>query len=94
MNLVLRLTAPAKHSPFWRQTVNQSVLYQTNGTRRGIIFYADGAQLQWQKKSPSFILPMDVRAKQRLSYLACLFTLSLRGGGFAPRHLSRWTAIY
>ncbi len=22
----------------------------------------------------------------------CLFTLTLRGGGFAPRHLSRWAA--
>jgi len=32
---------------------------------------------------------MDVRAKQRLSYLACPFTLKLCGGGFAPRHLSR-----
>jgi len=32
---------------------------------------------------------MDVRAKQRLCYLACPFSLTLRGGGFAPRHLSR-----
>ena len=35
---------------------------------------------------------MDVRAKQRLSYLACLFSLTLRGGGFAPRHLNRYAA--
>jgi hypothetical protein len=33
---------------------------------------------------------MDVRAKQRLCYLACLFFLTLRVAGFAPRHLSRW----
>ena len=33
---------------------------------------------------------MDVRAKQLLSYLACLVSLKLRGGGFATRHLSRW----
>ena len=33
---------------------------------------------------------MDVRAKQRLCYLACLVSLNLRGGGFAPRHLKRW----
>ncbi|MBA4125018.1 MAG: hypothetical protein H0X72_21445 [Acidobacteria bacterium] len=32
---------------------------------------------------------MDVRAKQRLCYSACLFSLTLRGGGFAPRHLNR-----
>ncbi len=35
---------------------------------------------------------MDVRAKQRLCYLACLFSLKLRGGGFAPRHLNRYAA--
>ena len=33
---------------------------------------------------------MDVRAKQLLSYLACPFPLTLRGGGFAPRHLKRY----
>ena len=32
---------------------------------------------------------MDVRAKQRLCLLACLVSLTLRGGGFAPRHLNR-----
>ena len=32
---------------------------------------------------------MDVRAKQRLCYLACLFNSELRVGGFAPRHLKR-----
>jgi len=36
---------------------------------------------------------MDVRAKQRLSLLACLFTLRLREFGFAPRHLNRWAAL-
>ncbi len=30
------LPPPARHSPFWRQMVNQSVLYQTNETLRGI----------------------------------------------------------
>jgi len=35
---------------------------------------------------------MDVRAKQRLCLLACLFTFGGLGGGFAPRHLSRWAA--
>ncbi len=35
---------------------------------------------------------MDVRAKQRLSYSACLFTLNLRVGGLAPRQLTRWAA--
>ena len=35
---------------------------------------------------------MDVRAKQRLCYLACLFNLNGLGGGFAPRHLSRYIA--
>ena len=35
---------------------------------------------------------MDVRAKQRLCYLACPFTLTFRVGGFAPRHLNRWAA--
>ena len=33
---------------------------------------------------------MDVRAKQRLCLLACLVSLNLRGGGFAPRHLKRY----
>ena len=33
---------------------------------------------------------MDVRAKQRLCYLACLLNSELRGGGFAPRHLNRY----
>ncbi|WP_129590050.1 Type 1 glutamine amidotransferase-like domain-containing protein [Gloeocapsopsis dulcis] len=33
---------------------------------------------------------MDVRAKQRLCYLACPSNSELRGGGFAPRHLNRW----
>ncbi len=32
---------------------------------------------------------MDVRAKQRLCYLACLLNSELRGGGFAPRQLNR-----
>ncbi len=40
-------------------------------------------------KNPSFILPLDVRAKQRLCYLACPLNSELRVGGFAPRHLSR-----
>ncbi len=35
---------------------------------------------------------MDVRAKQRLYYLACLSTQTLRVGGFAPRQFSRLTA--
>jgi len=30
-----------------------------------------------------------VRAKQRLCYQTGLFNFSLRGGGFAPRHLNR-----
>ncbi len=38
----------------------------------------------------SFILPMDVRAKQRLCYLGHLFTFSGLSGGFAPRHLRRY----
>ncbi len=25
-------------------------------------------------------------------FLRCLFTLNLRGGGFAPCHLNRWAA--
>ncbi len=33
---------------------------------------------------------MDVRAKQLLSCLAGLFFLNLRGGGFAPHHLSHY----
>jgi hypothetical protein len=33
---------------------------------------------------------MDVRAKQRLCYQRLLVTFSGLGGGFAPRHLSRW----
>ncbi len=36
---------------------------------------------------------MDVRAKQRLCYLTCLFSLNLCGGGFAPRHLNRSTLL-
>ena len=32
---------------------------------------------------------MDVRAKQRLSFNGSSGTRSLRGGGFAPRHLNR-----
>jgi hypothetical protein len=36
---------------------------------------------------------MDVRAKQRLYYLACPLNLELRVGGFAPRHLSRWAFL-
>ena len=35
---------------------------------------------------------MDVRAKQRLCLLACPLKFSLRVGGFAPRHLSRYVA--
>jgi len=35
---------------------------------------------------------MDVRAKQRLSYQHILFNSKLLGGGFAPRHLSRYVA--
>ena len=34
---------------------------------------------------------MDVRAKQRLSYRRFLVNSELRGGGFAPRHLNRYT---
>ncbi len=37
---------------------------------------------------------MDVRRKQLLSYLACLFALTLRGCGFRPRHLSRSAFLY
>jgi hypothetical protein len=37
---------------------------------------------------------MDVRAKQRLSYLRCSLTLSLRVAGFAPRHVNRSMAFY
>ena len=33
---------------------------------------------------------LDVRAKQRLCYLACLFNLKLREFGFAPRQLNRY----
>jgi len=33
---------------------------------------------------------MDVRAKQRLSYLACPLNFGGLGGGFAPRHLKRY----
>jgi len=36
---------------------------------------------------------MDVRAKQRLYLLACLVSLNLCGGSFAPRHLSRSLAF-
>ena len=36
---------------------------------------------------------MDVRAKQRLCYSACVVTFGGLGGGFAPRHLSRSAAI-
>ena len=36
---------------------------------------------------------MDVRAKQRLSYLAYPLSFNLRVGGFAPRHLSRCAAL-
>ena len=43
-------------------------------------------------KSSSFILPMDVRAKQRLSYQTYPLNFSLLGGGFAPRHFKRSTA--
>jgi hypothetical protein len=32
---------------------------------------------------------MDVRAKQRLCYLACLVNSNGLGGGFAPRRLNR-----
>jgi len=35
---------------------------------------------------------MDVRAKQRLSYQRRPLNFGGLGGGFAPRHLSRWTA--
>jgi len=35
---------------------------------------------------------MDVRAKQRLCLLACPLNSNGLGGGFAPRHLNRWTA--
>ena len=33
---------------------------------------------------------MDVRAKQRLYYQRRPLNFSGLGGGFAPRHLSRW----
>ena len=36
---------------------------------------------------------MDVRAKQLLCLLACPLNLSGLGGGFAPRHLSRYVAV-
>jgi hypothetical protein len=36
---------------------------------------------------------MDVRAKQRLCLLRCLFNSELRVAGFAPRHLSRSTVF-
>ena len=36
---------------------------------------------------------MDVRAKHGLSYLACPFNSGGLGGGFAPRHLSRWAFL-
>jgi hypothetical protein len=36
---------------------------------------------------------MDVRAKQRLSYSRCPLNFSLRGGGFAPRHLNRYMLL-
>ena len=36
---------------------------------------------------------MDVRAKQRLSYLACPLNFGGRGNGFAPRHLNRSTLL-
>ncbi len=36
---------------------------------------------------------LEVRAKQLLSYLACLLNFNLRGFGFAPRYLSRSTAF-
>ena len=35
---------------------------------------------------------MDVRRKQLLSFLACPFALTLRGGCFRPRHLNRYIA--
>ena len=35
---------------------------------------------------------MDVRAKQRLCLLACLFSLNLRVFGFAPRQFGRYAA--
>ncbi len=35
---------------------------------------------------------MDVRAKQLLCYERRPLNPNLRGGGFAPRHLSRWAA--
>ncbi len=37
---------------------------------------------------------MDVRAKQRLCMIRRSLNLKLRVGGFAPRHLNRWTAIF
>ena len=40
-------------------------------------------------KSPTFIIPLDVRAKQRLCYRTCVVNLELRGGGFAPRQFNR-----
>ena len=33
---------------------------------------------------------MDVRAKQRLCYQRCPLLFGGLGGGFAPRHLSRY----
>ena len=36
---------------------------------------------------------MDVRQKQLLSSLACLFVFTLRVGGFSPRHLNRSTTL-
>ena len=37
---------------------------------------------------------MDARAKQRLCLLACPLNSNRFGGGFAPRHLKRWAAIF
>jgi len=36
---------------------------------------------------------MDVRAKQRISYLGCPLNFGVRGGGFAPRHFNRWAFL-
>jgi hypothetical protein len=33
---------------------------------------------------------MDMSAKQRLFYSRSVLNSTLRGGGFAPRHLNRW----
>ena len=41
-------------------------------------------------KSPTFILPLDVRAKQRLSYQPFLVNSNGYSGGFAPRHPKRY----